>query len=218
MKLFQTNQKLISESVNPLPVKTPLGSCICEFQLKEEWVPSCNMEKTESNVFLTTWKEKHFRMECLQFSFKPALPKDLRVDEAVAYIWRFLPACETDVSWKCYLKNLANGNCETGENLISCLIEEKDVSLSIGTEDEEMLSHRAENGLWIPMRLKDKITEENIQCLNNGLEIRFAKLLANESLQIQFIVAWSSIGNKSLATWTVVEQPYNDLLQYAGFL
>lgn len=109
----------------------------------------------------------------------------------------------------------ANRICELESMALSSANKEAIVSSSL---KEEVLAYRAENNLWMPMRLKKDIKEKNILCLKNGLEIYFEHLLPGERMQIQFVIAWSSTKNRSLSTWTAVEQSCNDLLRYAGFL
>lgn len=218
MKLFRTNQNVKPISNSSLVLQTALGFCECEYEFQERqmFLPSL-VEQTEKGDLLATWENSYYLMECLKISFQPTLSDDLYVDECFAFIWRVAVKNKICISWKCCLAPSYEGVCETGENMVSCIFEEKTTTLSIGTEDEEMLVCRAKKNLWMPDRLKDHITEKNVLCLTNGLKICFDKLLPGDHLQIHFLIAWSALKKRSVSTWTAVEQPYNILLQQAGF-
>jgi hypothetical protein len=218
MRLFQTNQNLMVEPKASLVLNTPLGRCICEYQLHGRNLPDLSrMEQTEKGVLLVTWAEPSYQMECLRTPFQPALPSNMHVDGCFAFIWRVLVKNKASVSWKISLATSSEGSCETGENLVSCTFAEKAIALSIGTEDEEGMIYRAEKNLWMPDHLKDRITEKNVQCLSNGLEICFDQLLPNDYMQIHFLIAWSSAEKRAISTWTAVEQSCINLLQQTGF-
>lgn len=218
MRLFQTNQSLTPESKTSLTLNTPLGDCLYEFYFQgEDMPPPSFLERTDKEILLTTWDQLSYRMECLKMPFQPVLSSDMYVDECWALIWRVLVKKKASINWKCSLAVPLEGSCETGENLVSCIFEDKDISLSIGTEDEEKIAYRAEKKLWMPGHLQGHITEKNIVCLRNGLEIYFDQLLPGDGIQTHFLIAWSSTEKRAISTWTAVEQSYTVLLQQSGF-
>ncbi len=217
MKLFQTNQNLATYSENSLALITPFGICASEFECPGMITPPPSQkELTERGILLTTWENLSYQMECLRTPFRPILSNDMYIDECFAFIWRVEVKNKISISWKCCLDSQA-GSCETGESLVSCIFENQTHTLSIGTEDEEKLDHRAEKNQWMPNRLTNHINEKNVLCLTSGLKVNFDNLLPGDRIQIHFLVAWSNVEKRAISTWTAVDQSYNKILQGSDF-
>jgi len=77
---------------------------------------------------------------------------------------------------------------ETGEGLFAISLENDNITLSIGTEDEEYLSQRAEFERFLPSRFKNVITPEMIHHCEDGIQIILPPLLKDELIQVHFIV------------------------------
>lgn len=219
MRLFVTNQQLHSMNINPLQLRTPLGEIIfkcivSDLALKVD--SSAKVMAKSSHHFLVSWINENYLIDFLRAEFDPVLPSNMKVNDCFAGIWRIKALKKINVNLNAILMTSLNGSPETGEYLMTQFFEDEFTKLSIGTEDEERLEHRAKSQDWLPPRFEQEITADNIRFLENGICVDLA-LLKDEQLQIKFVVAWSSKSDKELSTWYAVDQSTAYILKQSDF-
>ncbi len=117
---------------------------------------------------------------------------------------------QTDTSW----------GIHSGEHLDALEIENQTDHLHIGTEDGEMIQHRARVSDWMPGRLKDE--DGSFKSFTEYVEFGFktvVPLLENgEKIYFHFIVATNRIkpsidypNERDVSTWLAVDQSKNYL-------
>ena len=72
------------------------------------------------------------------------------------------------------LESHLKGSPESGEYLISQSFEADSTKLFMGTEDEEKLELRSIVNDWVPHRLQDQLTADNIRYLDQGFEVKLS--------------------------------------------
>lgn len=86
----------------------------------------------------------------------------------------------------------------------------------MGTEDEEKLEIRSISNDWVPRRLLSSISEKNFCYLDQGIEVHLP-LLKDDTVQIQFIIAWASKTQINSSLWFAVDQSAKDILKQIDF-
>lgn len=219
MNLFTVKHQLHHTSLNPLELKTPLGDLFFDCQIFNESLLDTHptkMESFQSGNTITSWISENYIVEFIKLNFKPKLPTGMKVDDCIFAVWRIKSLRKiAECNFTCRLEN-EEGSPESGEGLASQSFENNDYKLNIGTEDEDYLQQRAESQNWLPLHFKDKISTEQIDYLKSGIKITLPELLPNESLQIHFIVSWSSKKNPEISTWYAVDQSPMEILEKAG--
>ncbi len=153
---------------------------------------------------------------------KPSLPPGMAVSGCLAAIWR-VRAVERTAGCRFVCDRPdptpeADGSPETGEGLDALTWRTPGHTLSLGTEDGEFLSARAEKNDLVPARLSGELSISTVEYSGSGLIVPFSGLEPSEVLQVQFIVAWEhESAEGSYASWFAVEQSPSYLLrQLAG--
>lgn len=220
MNLFTIKSQLTPANLNPLNLQTPLGDLFFDCQMFNESLlikhPS-NIMTFNSGSTWASWTSANYTAEFIKMSFLPKLPEGMRIDECIFAVWRVkvlkkLRACQLS----CKFNNNLEGSPESGEGLASQSFQDNSHALSIGTQDEDYLQQRSASNNWLPVHLKSKISANEINYLPSGFEITLPDLLAEDSIQIHFIISWTSNKDSSISNWFAVDQRPKRILEEAG--
>lgn len=217
MNLFTINHSKHLTNLNSLRMQTPLGDVFfnCEIFGKSLLnVYPTKIESFKSTDLISSWICDEYIAEFIRLNFVPKLPAGMKVDNCIFAAWRIKSLKKIlECNFTCWLESELEGFPEPGEGLIAQSFENKSYKLMIGTEDEEYLQHRAESNYWLPNHFKTKIESDQIDYLYNGIRIALPELSQNETMQIQFIVSWSSKENEDISTWYAVDQSPKKILE-----
>lgn len=116
MKLFKHQQNFSRTDVNPLICSTPLGmgyfDCVINGKSVHEIKPS--MTEMHEEVTISYWNLKECHIELLKANFNPKIPPDMRVEAAIAGIWRIRNLDgKLKLLFKTFLISEAEGDPET---------------------------------------------------------------------------------------------------------
>lgn len=218
MNLFFIKKQATAIHANPLVIKTPLGKVHFFCRFSEHSLSNLEPQKVEllnPEMILSSWSLDECHVEFLQLCFTPILPPGMEVNKCIGAVWR-IKALSQNIAFELESSLESNllGVPESGEGLIAQSFENSPFKLSIGTEDEELLISRA-GRYWLPTHFKNEIKPEFIQYLPKGIQINLRGLEPNETVQVHFIVAWSSLKNQSISTWYAVDQSSEKFLHQA---
>lgn len=196
---------------NILLSSIPMGNIFFDASFFNEKLSTYNfLSKQNENKMLALWDLEECSFEFVKFNFQPILPQSMKIENCFCGIWRvkskinYLP-----IEFTCFVdpkEKLLEAYPETGEALIAFTAESREWKLSIGTEDEERLQLRARHKNWLPKRMENEITYNNIISEKNGIKIKLPSLLKDEVAQIHFIIAYNPKNANESATWFAVEQ------------
>lgn len=167
------------------------------------------------------WSTDSATAELLVGPYSPLLPPEMMVHGCAVAVWRvrahqggIRPAFSCQ--WK-VLPSGAEGGPNSGEGLDAQRWRIDRATLSMGTEDGEWLAARAKRGYLIPARLAPECDHSTVQYLDDGLQVRFPSLQANELVQAHFIVAWATLDDPYRSdTWFAVDQSPSEILTQLG--
>lgn len=220
MNLFNPTQTLTKGHNSDLHLSTPLGVLQFEFSFNEKRISSIQPSQIFLNqtTALARWNLDECLVEFVKIQFTPKLPVGMNVDKCFAGIWRIKSLSKIlNPVFRTYLVSDHEGSPESGEGLISQLFENNLVNLSIGTEDEEYLTQRAEINQWMPERLKDSLKVEAVDLIPGGIQTIIPSLETEERIQVHSIVAWSQKSTKESSTLFAVDQSTDFILASKGF-
>lgn len=220
MHFFLSKKPLYSIDLDPLKVMTPLGEIALNCNFDKGLIKNSKPFKVETNdlyAIKAVWQSQDYYIEFLKFKFNPIVPSGMIVDDCICIAWRLKALKSLTPSFSCLLKTDLIGSPDSGQGLMAQTFMNQNVSLAIGTEDEEFLSSRALVEDWMPERLRDAINPCQIKCVTNGMKVNFPYLLTNERMQMHFIVAWSSQKDADSVTWFAAEQEIGKIIDQAGF-
>jgi len=137
----------------------------------------------------------------------PSLPDGMAIDGSFIVLFRYSPSTnEKYLDFFCQWENLEEeGFSASGEALCAWEWEKKQTLVMIGTEDEDWLSQR------LPIK-----KEENyfVEMKENCLTIKIEDTPKNTELTLHFVVAWSSIPEKTEnSCWFAVDVPHVKILR-----
>ncbi len=211
MRLF--NIPLVPiEGRNVTPVvKTPLGTISYTTQVGrldlDDVQSSCYSAGDDSCLFM--WKLPVAKVEFLLF--RPATPPNHqgRFSDTWAGIWRIKALCPIDA---CYFScrwqegySWTHGGPDSGEGLDAQTYDDGETVVTIGTEDSQYVGNRAENGDWMPIRLKPSDPHNFAVYLPDGLRICCSGLETDDRCQFQYIIAWAQ-KNDDVGHWLAVDR------------
>jgi len=149
---------------------------------------------------------------------KPEIPSHMVIAGCLAAIWRvqaieLTPDCRFVCFWPSPPAE-ADGSPSSGEGLDAFTWRVGKYALSLGTEDGEFLSARAQKSDLVPSRLSNELSLSTVEYGQAGLIVPLSGLAPSEVLQVQFVVAWAGDHTEeSPASWFAVEQRPAHLLQ-----
>ncbi len=223
MSLFQIPTRSPISILNSLESSTPFGTLQFELTINDKQIKNFKPVETISfqNSIVSSWCVKECRIEFLITPFQPKIPSGMHVETCLAGIWRIKCLSKNaSIIFKTYLKMnpmmIFENYIETGEGLVSMAFENAEWIMNVGTEDEDYLNCRAMSNKWMPNRFKDNIQSDNIQQFSNGLEVTFPNLNEYDSIQTQFIVAWTSKKYNPSSCWFAVDQSSEHILKEAS--
>lgn len=204
-------------------IETPAGvlhTRIVAGPLDTGTTPATLTGTTSRGQRLSRWTCSHADAELLVHEITPSLPPEMRVDGCVAAVWRvrahvdivaFLAECQFDPIAE------PDGGPTSGEGLDAQTWRVGPDVISVGTEDGEMLSIRAERNALMPSRLQHDLGLTTVISTSRGLRIPFSSLRASETLQVHFVVSWvRTEDDERSATWFAVDQPWHRILEGTG--
>jgi hypothetical protein len=169
------------------------------------------------------------RVDLLFFSVDPSISGQRRVDARIAAVWRVtamqnLPSVVLRAAWESGAQ-IDDGGYDGGEHLMSLAWDALGVRLSVGTSDQDMLNAMANIGDLMPKRLeatydsliprlvphedfeKNKAFVPRTVGKHEGLEVELPPLLAGESAQVHFVIAWltGEFDFRDVSTWLAVD-------------
>lgn len=223
MNLFKCSNRQSKSKINkePLVCLSPFGKLYFHLAFDDKEIFSISPQEIYScnNAIISSWRLEECEIEFFRADFMPKIPSQMKVDYCTAGIWRIKNFhSKLDVSFKTIIEIEKSLNekdlIETGEGLFASSYENNEFKLSIGTEDEEYLASRASIQKWLPYRLEDIFLNScAIDSIPGGLKVILPSIEANETVQIQFIIAWSSKKNNESSTWFAVDQSSDFVLK-----
>jgi hypothetical protein len=200
---------------------TPLGDLATHFEGGGQTTAGLLPDETikgPSGVFLHRFRRAGWIAELLIGLVEPEIPAHMAVAGCLAAIWRIQAiehthACRFVCSWPNPPAE-ADGSPSPGEGLDAFTWRVGRYAISLGTEDGEFLSARAERSDFVPARLSGELSFHTVEYTEAGLVVPFSGLGPSEILQVQFVVAWTcEHTDESPASWFAVEQSPAFLLQ-----
>lgn len=202
-------------------LETPLGILVTYFESGGQSTARVQPDETfrlPSGALLHRFVQEGWAAELLIGSVKPDIPSHMVIAGCLAAIWRvkaikITPACRFICFWPSQPAE-AEGSPSPGEGLDAFTWRVGQHALSLGTEDGEFLSARAERSEFVPSRLSGELSLSTVEYAEAGLIVPFSCLKPPEVLQVQFVVAWASEHTEeSPASWFAVEQRPAHLLR-----
>lgn len=223
MTLFSPNSAFreVKPSLTVLKNSSPAGEII--FNARCNGNDLLNMAPSQTYLVnertdLIHWDSHDFQAEFIKLDIAPFVPENQKTDQCICGVWRLkaLRECSTQFMCTINFKDSFDGGPDTGECLFAQTWDTPLVKISMGTEDEECFKSRAYHNCWMPPRFEPLITLDWLLFLDNGLQVNFPPLQQNDCIQVQFIIAWVSQPNNTVATWLAVDQFQKNIYQYAG--
>ncbi len=222
LKLFEFHSDEMTQVYEKLATQTPLGTINISIKpSKSENFHKIPINKVlkHKNALLHVVDLEGLFLEIIKLQITPAIPKDMQIEECIAYLIRFKCLKKFQLEFMCTLEfenDILEAEPEPGHRLIAQSFEYKNTRLTIGTEDEESLEdRRAKHHTWMPHRLftDHLISYENVVCIKNGIKVVLPPF-QGESGQIQFVISWSRVkSNDSHSTWFAVDTPFEEILK-----
>jgi len=225
MNLFKCRSKSFHSKLDdePLICNTPFGKLFFQLTCNDKEVFFLSPRETYSHksAIISSWRLEGCEVEFFRADFTPKIPAHMSVNYCTAGIWRIKSIFSNlKLDFRTFIEhglNILNTDGESGEGLTSFLCENNQFKLSIGTEDEEYLASRASLQKWMPQRFRNIFLNNLIvECMSNGLKVDLPPLNINETVQIQFVIAWSSKENYSESTWFAVDASADYILKLFG--
>jgi hypothetical protein len=220
MKLFNSNENFNTIKITESHVLTPLGSICLSLNtntLDTNKVAVTNTFCLPGGGYILCWDTEFIDAELMIIPFMPRLPDDMKIDGGYAAVWRVRCKvnevnCSFSAEWEeGYVWD--DGGAESGQYLESQAWENKDIKVSLGTEDGEALIIRSEKNYFMPVTYNENTNPYTIvQYFDKGLKVPINNLRANEICQIHFVIAWSKNIQYDTSTWYAVDVLPSDLL------
>lgn len=219
MNLFKmTHNYDISENIEGVNlIQTPLGFVDFEFT-SNGFTTSSNrpkeVVKTVNVELLLGWENENFRLELMKFKLFPSIPTNMSIDECYVFVSRIfakndlLSSSLFSCKWKEGYK-WTNHGPNSGEFIDAQTWDDNKVFVTIGTENENILSTRAYKNEKMPSRLLEFIDEKLVEYWISGLTIQIPNLMKGELCQLHFVISW---GKDETATWYAVDIKSNEIL------
>ncbi len=154
-----------------------------------------------------------FQIEIIEFTEIKNWMKEINeIETSIGWIFRIAKLNESNevLNFECHLKKNNKeiiSESDTGECLQAIWIEDKKNVVSLGTEDGQMMRHRAEKNDWMPNRFKTKLGivktgsflnrkyEEKsfTKQLPFGFETKIPKLKKGEKIYFHYLVATNEL-------------------------
>ncbi len=223
LKLFDVEYIKIPINENPIDIPTPFGKVHLEVFYNKiplsQFVPNIFGEiSNKSSVCIWAFNAVH--IELLKTNIVPSLPLGMKVDQCIAFLWRFKSA-SNDLSLKLICRLAFNNKIlevvpESGGGLIAQSWTVQNTRITVGTEDEDYLLSRSEHQNGLPLRLAENqlIDSDLIEYLEEGIQITLPPFQENEEGQIQFVVAWGDKSDRDdISTWFAVDVRPQEILK-----
>lgn len=178
---------------------------------------------------LWVWDRPSARAELLVCRPIYTLPSGMQVDDCWSALWRIqFWDDRTDASFTCQWEPGArwtDWDSAHGEGQVGWSYDDGSTVVSVVTEDEGSLGHRAAGDDWLPRRLLPRFDYDAPEFAGDlfepdehhaGVSVRFPDLRAGERLQVQFSVAWGTLSQGALPTWFAVGRSPKEILAGAG--
>jgi hypothetical protein len=243
MHLFYCPDAHLDSVASATSVLTPLGRVGFEATLGTHTVsrePPSMTYRLKGGGWLACWHEEAFDLELLVC--RPILPPSLTqrpefpLTDCWAAMWRleahspvgpclFAAAWEPGYSWR-------EGGSNSGEHLYAKTWDDGQTEVSVGTQDEELLAYRAEQGDCLPTAWRDYFCadprkgdwrtcpywqhEAHERLRDIGVPTPLPSLETGQRCQIHLVVAWGEYHEQSAVTWLAVDRKAADILNGAG--
>lgn len=230
MKLFPISDTAPLEK-SQWAIETPLGNLIPNTQLGSHLLNLSNVAnliRLEKEGLAASWCYDEFIAECVICKSKIILPPEMHISDHWVVFWRVqakevIKPLKFAIQWEENYR-WSSGGANSGWCLDAQTWDDGKIEISVGTEDSECLSARADRGDWLPNRYS-KILDRygdgrgipTVEYRADSLAILLPDLRSAEKCQIHFIIAWAPYSEASVATWYAVEQSSQRLLKGSGF-
>lgn len=231
VELFKCPENLEPASISMLRpiISTPLGEVLLSVsidKIKIEVSEATQKPQSRNGLYHVGWHRDDYDLELLIGRPILHLPAGLSVQDCVSGIWRlkantyqqdllFTAEWSPGYSWQ-------EGSPDSGEGLYAKTWRGENITVSVGTEDNEAFAYRAFHNVLLPSHLENYFKQDffndpihyNLQ--ETGLPVPITSLLAGEVCQVHFSVAWSNGSPDDASTWYAVSCQPSDILDGCG--
>lgn len=169
------------------------------------------------------WHSPHCLAEAVLLRPVNPLRDRYPVAECRAFLWRVRltqPVASLQFAFRLYPNQPIDSGPDSGEHLDAQTWEIENIRVTIGTQDDEVLSYRASVGDMLPRRYDVPVTWPPnvffVAYLPDGFNVTFTDAEAEDEFQIHFAVAWSFDDEHAVATWFAVDTNAQSILEGAG--
>jgi hypothetical protein len=200
-------------------VDTPLGRITLRAALGAWSIDAATSEAYENAVGsrVLTWDAELGRAELLLCRPALDLPEHLAVTDCWAGLWRVSPSADVDscafeARWEPgYRWN--SGGADSGEGLDAQTWTDGVVSVSVGTQDGEVILARSQEGDGLPktwgsaaiLRCINRDCADLVRYEPTSLIVPLPRLRISEQAQIHFAIAWAPDVENDASTWYAVD-------------
>ncbi len=191
MKLFPIKQAVTQEQYVAQPqIHTPLGIVQLSLSLSGEAIKPHRNYSFGNGSVLYTYNHHELECELVIFHIAPELPEHMSVEACWVAVFRMQTAVNTLLSdcafaacWQEGYTWTSYGSSDTGQNLEAAEYSNETYQLHIGTENQEMLMIRRDQGDRVPLSFgqsPDVEWDEQIWNSERGLQVPMSAISGGE--------------------------------------
>lgn len=201
--------------------ETPLGEVICCLNSSNSEVTledTKTYEHSNSDIYRTSGHQ----IELVEFKIRQPLYNGETVTDSKGWIWRIkkMNTQTEELEIVCFLNpnDKVEFDIATGQHLDAIEAQDDKWTLHIGTEDSEVLNHRAQEDDWFPKRLSNEVDfyQSITKIKTHGVISTIPKLENSEKLHLQYLSAYSETSPESVSSWLAVDEFKRKLENWVG--
>ena len=190
----------------------------------QNWMESDNKNIRQSDNYTSATTGHYVLLQPFDLNHI-RLPDGMEYETAKGWRW-FIEKTNNQEEHLIIICKLINPSTDTefdsnsGEYLDAIEIENKTHQLHIGTEDGEIMQHRAKVNDWMPERFKNEMSfyESFTEYVDFGFKTTIPKLVEGEKIYFHFIITTNLIksskdypNERDISTWFAVDQSKKSL-------